>query len=176
VPLNYPWNRQTDNGEGLSFNEDTGFLAGADDPSVTDITLGVSIPVGVLYLRTGTTEVYQKNDTGATDWVLLVLVSSSVSFSRVSVTTATYTILPANTFIGLDTTTNSITLTLPLGSAVSLGQIITIKDETTNARRNQVSINTAGSDTIEGGETEIIVKINDFSIDVQWTGNEWSIV
>jgi hypothetical protein len=96
-------------------------------------------------------------------------------FSRTAVS-SNYSIQTDDVFIGLDTSSNEITLTLPLGSNVRLGQIFTIKDESSNARRNRVTINTSGSDTIEGGETTIEIKINDFSVDLQWTGNEWSIV
>jgi hypothetical protein len=175
VPLNRPFTRQTDNGEAIVFNEETGILTGTDDPSSTDISLGTAIPVSTLYIRTGTTEIYQKFDTGATDWRLIYSASLN-AFVRTAVS-ANYTILVTDSFIGVDTSTTAITLTLPLGSTVPLGKIITVKDESSNAKRRPVTINTSGSDTIEGGvETSVKIRIDDFSVDIQWTGNEWSIV
>lgn len=171
MPLRYPFNRQTDNGEAIVFNDQTGILSGTDDPRATDITLGTSIPISTLYIRTGSvTEIYQKTGAGATDWEMIYQ-----QFNRSAITT-NYTINADDRFIGVDTSTTAITLTLPEGSGVALGKIFTIKDETTNARRNRVTINTSAPDTIEGGESSIVIRINDFSVDLQWTGNEWSIV
>ncbi|RLC97483.1 MAG: hypothetical protein DRI46_12965, partial [Chloroflexi bacterium] len=71
---NYPFDKQYDAGEGITFNEVTGILSGSDDPTVVDITDGRNdIPVSTIYIRSGTTppEIYIKSDTGVNDWKFL---------------------------------------------------------------------------------------------------------
>jgi len=97
-------------------------------------------------------------------------------FQRAAVNSTTYTIVPTDTFIGVQhTTIASVTITLPLGSSVSLGRKISIKDEGGNASLNNITVNRSGSDTIDG-DTGFIFSIDHGAIHVQWTGFEWSII
>ena len=51
--------------DGLSFDDNVGILAGADDPS----SAGQAAPVGSLYIRADASGVlYIKTNTGDTDW------------------------------------------------------------------------------------------------------------
>jgi len=80
VTQNYPFDKQYDPGEGITFNELTGILSGEDDPTVTDITDGRNdIPISTIYIRTGQAEpaIYVKADTGVNDWAFASLVGSN---------------------------------------------------------------------------------------------------
>ena len=102
--------------------------------------------------------------------------ASANPFQRVAVNSTTYTIVPADTFIGVQhTSTAAVTITLPLGSAVTLGHKISIKDEGGNSSINNITVNRAGSDTIDG-DIGFIIAVNFGAIHVQWTGFEWSII
>lgn len=97
-------------------------------------------------------------------------------FQRTAVTAATYTIVSADTFVGVQfTTTGAVTLTMPLGSSVSLGHIITIKDEGGNASINTITVDRTSTDTIDG-DIQFIIAIDFGAIRLQWTGFEWSII
>ncbi len=97
-------------------------------------------------------------------------------FQRASVNSTTYTIDPADTFIGVQhTSIAAVTITLPLGSAVTLGHKISIKDEGGNSSINNITVNRTGSDTIDG-DISFILAINFGAIHIQWTGFEWSII
>lgn len=103
-------------------------------------------------------------------------VGAADPFQRTAVNATTYTIVAADTFIGVQhTSTAAVTLTLPLGSAVILGHKISIKDEGGNSSINNITVNRTGSDTIDG-DTSFILAISWGSIHVQWTGFEWSII
>ena len=49
---------------GLSLNDNVGVFEGTADPSAT----GEAAPLGSLYVRTGTPELYQKTGATDTDW------------------------------------------------------------------------------------------------------------
>lgn len=51
----------------LSLGESVGIFPGSFDPSTG---LGQAAPIGSLFIRTGTTEVYQKNGVADTDWII----------------------------------------------------------------------------------------------------------
>lgn len=76
---NYPFDKQYDTGEGITFNELTGILSGVDDPTIVDITDGRNdIPISTIYIRSDqpTPEIYVKNGITAIEWILLPLSSN----------------------------------------------------------------------------------------------------
>ena len=98
------------------------------------------------------------------------------AFQRAVVSSSTYTILDTDTFIGVQyTTTGAVTLTLPLGSSISNGRIISIKDEGGLASINNITVNRSSTDTIDG-DNSLIIAIDHGAIQLMWTGYEWSII
>lgn len=77
---------------------------------------------------------------------------------RKSITASSYTILVSDDLIACNHS-SPLTITLPAASSVSEGRKYTIKDESGNAGTNNITINRAGSDTIDG-ETSIIINGN----------------
>lgn len=90
---------------------------------------------------------------------------------------ANTTINPASTysFIEVDTTT-SVTLTLPAANAVSAGRFYEVKDVTGLAATNNIIIQRAGADTIDGG-TSFTINLNYGGIQLVSNGvDAWSMV
>jgi hypothetical protein len=77
-------------------------------------------------------------------------------------------------FIGVDTTTKEVTITLPSTATVAEGKIFLIKDEGGNAGTNNIVIATTGATTIDGNS---LVKItSDYgALNIYYNGTEWSI-
>jgi hypothetical protein len=65
--------------------------------------------------------------------------------------TANYTIAASDYIVGVNTTSNVVTCSLPAASAVEDGQMFVIKDEGGNAGNNDIKVVRNGSDTIDGG-------------------------
>ena len=72
-----------------------------------------------------------------------------------STKTADYTVTTSDYLISCDTTSNAITITLAPASTTQ-NQIFIISDEGGNAGTNNVTIETTGSDTINGESSAII--------------------
>jgi len=77
-------------------------------------------------------------------------------------------------FIGVDTTSQAITITLPKTSDVGVGKIFLLKDEGGNAGTNSVTIATADSATIDGSST-IQLDSDYAAISIYYNGTEWSV-
>jgi|6_EtaG_2_1085325.scaffolds.fasta_scaffold10940_2 6-phosphogluconolactonase/glucosamine-6-phosphate isomerase/deaminase len=77
-------------------------------------------------------------------------------YDRSVASTATYTILATDDIVGVTyTATGAVTLTLPAIS--SAGKIMfVVKDEGANANTFNITINRAGSDTVDGGTSATI--------------------
>ena len=81
---------------------------------------------------------------------------------------------PTDHFIGVDTTSQAVTITLPATNTIAEGKIFLIKDEGGNAATNNITIATTGDVTIDGNST--ITMVSDYSsISVYYNGTEWSI-
>ena len=66
-------------------------------------------------------------------------------------TTANYIITTADYYIGADSTSNTILLTLPTASTTTNGQTFIVKDEGGNANNNNITIScSVGADKIDG--------------------------
>ena len=94
-------------------------------------------------------------------------------FSRIAVSAATYTVLATDTLLGVTyTSTGAVTLTLPAATAY-INKFLNIIDEGGNAQTNNITINRAGSDTINGG-TSVVMNKNYQSLQLYSNGtNGW---
>jgi len=77
-------------------------------------------------------------------------------------------------FIGVDTTSQAITITLPGANSVAVGKMFLIKDEGGNASTNNVTMATTGNVNIDGSST-IILDSDYAAINVYYNGTEWSV-
>jgi hypothetical protein len=73
-----------------------------------------------------------------------------ITYPRSAITAATYTVLVTDYYIGVDPTSNAVTLTLPVAAAAGTGKTYVIKDETGQAGANAITIDGDGSETIDG--------------------------
>ena len=83
-----------------------------------------------------------------------VSIGGAIDYSRTAVTTHT-TSSVTDRILGVNATA-SLDIRLPAASGFSAGQYFIIKDEAGNADSNNITVRTAGSDTIDG-ETSIIL-------------------
>ena len=77
-------------------------------------------------------------------------------------------------FIGVDTTNQPITITLPNTSAIAEGKIFLIKDEGGNASNNAITINTSDGALIDAS-TSVTLHSNYAAINIYYNGIGWSI-
>jgi len=78
---------------------------------------------------------------------------AGITHKRSAITAATYTILVTDYYIGADTSSNTITLTLPAASAAGSGKTYVIKDEGGNAAANAITVDGNGTETVDGAAT-----------------------
>jgi len=93
--------------------------------------------------------------------------------SRLTIT-SDYSVGPSDHFIGVDTTSGAVTITLPAVAAVSEGKIYIIKDEGGRAATNNIVINTAGSAKIDSLAAVSLVS-NYGAINIYCNGSHWHI-
>ncbi len=72
-----------------------------------------------------------------------------------AVSTATYTVLLTDLFVGMSNS-SARTVTLPSANTLQPGQAFVIKDTNGNAGTNNVTVQRAGSDTIDGATSKAI--------------------
>ncbi len=102
--------------------------------------------------------------------------TSIATYGRTEVDATTYTILATDRTIGvIHTPTAAVTLTLPLASAFPAGYPITIKDEGGNATANNITIDRAGADTIDGATSQTINTDYDSMVIYSDGGTGWFI-
>ena len=80
----------------------------------------------------------------------------------------------ADHFIGVDTTTQAVTIKLPSTSGIAVGKIFLIKDEGGNAGKNPITVATSGGATIDGASS-IKLQSDYAAINLYYNGTEWSI-
>lgn len=70
-----------------------------------------------------------------------------------------YAIIGSDPFvlIGADPTSNTISMTLPLANSVAVGRLYIVKDTTGQSATNNISVFPAGSDTLDGSGTALII-------------------
>ena len=77
-------------------------------------------------------------------------------------------------FIGVDTTTKPVTITLPAGTSVSSGKILLIKDEGGNAGTNKITVTTSDGSTIDGSSS-VNLESDYAAISIYYNGSGWHI-
>ena len=77
-------------------------------------------------------------------------------------------------FIGVDTGSQAVTITLPATTSVTVGKIFLVKDEGGNAGTNNITVATTGDVNIDGRST-ITLDSDYASISVYYNGTEWSV-
>jgi len=88
------------------------------------------------------------------------------------VNAATYDLLPSDDILNVTyTATGAVTITLPTAQCVA-GRTIVIKDAGGNAGTNNITIDTEGSETIDGAATEVISSNYD-SVTIYSDGSNW---
>lgn len=147
----------------LSFND---FYA-TDVGSLRLTSLGANLAtpsdIGCFYNVNG--NLWWNNDAGAqvqiTSGGSVIAASDGIAraFSRTAVASNTIISAAATTsYYDVDTTTG-VTFTLPAANAVTAGRFYEFKDTTGNASANNITINRAGADTIDGA-TSVVVDVN----------------
>jgi len=122
----------------LRFKSSVEIITGdTDNPTST----AKSAPIGSVYIRSGTSEIYKKTDAGlSTNWSSLsssVFLVSSISGNTNAVANTTYLV---------DTSATAITVTLPAPAA---DRYVIVKDRTGNARLNNITIARNAGEQIE---------------------------
>ena len=79
--------------------------------------------------------------------------AGGVIHGRTAVTTTNYTILVTDYYIGANSTSNVITLTLPAAAAAGAGKTYVVKDEGGAASTNSITVDGNGSETVDGVTT-----------------------
>ena len=91
---------------------------------------------------------------------------------------ATYNLSLTDQYFGTTrSATGTGTITLPLGSTVSVGRQYIIKDEggQSGSYLRRITVAASGSDTIDGSATRSITS-NYGALTVLWTGTRWSVI
>lgn len=88
-----------------------------------------------------------------------------------NVTTPTYTALPSDYFLCVDTSTTPVTITVPIGI---LGTVYVIKDCSGDANTNNITIQGTGGQLVDGSTA--IINTPYGSLSLIFNGTEWSIV
>ena len=91
--------------------------------------------------------------------------------SVTNVTTPTYTALATDYFLCVNTTVNTVTITLPSGI---LGTVYIIKDCSGNADTNNITVVGTGGQLVDGSTATINSPYG--SISLIYNGSDWSIV
>lgn len=90
-----------------------------------------------------------------------VLVNSRLSLKGTNVNDANATISATDTLVAMTALTAPRTLTLPAANTVATGRrVLVIKDESGQAGTHNITVQRAGSDTLEGGVTSKVINTN----------------
>ena len=117
----------------------TAFRAGAQSADIT-----YTLPTA-----DGTNgQVLSTNGGGTLSWTTQA--ANVLQLNRVT-TSANYTVTATDAIVGVDVSAGPVTITLPAANAFADGQTLIINVEAGNAATNNVTINAAGTDTIDGG-------------------------
>jgi len=77
-------------------------------------------------------------------------------------------------FIGVDTTSQPVTITLPRTADIPSGKILLIKDEAGNASNNAITVTTSDGALIDASPS-VILHSNYAAINIYYNGDGWSI-
>jgi len=99
--------------------------------------------------------------------------SGGVVHKRTAITND-YSVALTDYYLGVDTTSNTVDLTLPAASTATEGQTYIIKDEAGNAATNVITILRSASDTIDGA-TSLEVDSAYAALSLYTDGSNWFI-
>tara|TARA_R100000808_G_C2136607_1_gene144890 strand:- start:124 stop:1146 length:1023 start_codon:yes stop_codon:yes gene_type:complete len=99
--------------------------------------------------------------------------SGGVSFKRTKVTTS-YSITTSDYYLGVDTTSSPVTLTIPAASTVTEGQTFVVKDEGGNTAANAITLSCSAAETMDGLTTTTITSPYG-SVSMYTDGTNWFI-
>tara|TARA_R110000824_G_scaffold252700_2_gene441438 strand:+ start:460 stop:876 length:417 start_codon:yes stop_codon:yes gene_type:complete len=120
---------------------------------------------------------FSKPANGHMEWTKPVVVDTTVDVDKAKGRVkkeANANAAATDHFIGVDTTNQTITITLPSTSNVAEGKIFLIKDEGGNAGTNNVTIATTGNVNIDGSST-IVLDSDYAALNIYYNGTEWSV-
>lgn len=95
-------------------------------------------------------------------------------YPQALITAATANIDPKATIVPVDSTANAVTLTLPAALSMQ-DRHLHVKDVGGNAAINNITIDAAGSETIDGMENHII-NVNYENVQIWSNGEAWFII
>jgi hypothetical protein len=81
--------------------------------------------------------------------------NGAVIFKR-AIVSSNYSVGASDYYVGVDTTSNVVHLTLPSAGTTRTGQTFVVKDEGGNAMVKRIAISGSGSDTIDGQNTVVL--------------------
>lgn len=82
----------------------------------------------------------------------------AISFTAVNFAMSPYTVLPTDTYLAVDSSGGPITINLSLAAART-GFALVVKDTGGQAQTNNIAINRAGAETIDG-LTQVVINAN----------------
>jgi len=143
----------------LSFNsnqattlEAVTFVNRTSSPTGATYARGVSVFNGNLYFTNGSGTAIQLTSGGS-----IVSSPGNAQIFELQDVSADLIIAPADTFVYMTIdTTASRQITLPLASGVSAGRIYIVKDKDGQANSNNITVVTQGSDTVDGGSSQVL--------------------
>jgi len=95
-------------------------------------------------------------------------INTGVSFNRIS-TSIDYNVKKSNYIIGVDSTSNPVTITLPDASTLSSGHTFVVKDEGGAVSSNAITISASGSQQIDSVNS-IVLEVPYSSIQLYCNG------
>lgn len=109
-----------------------------------------------------------------------VVYSKGAAVKETTVNAATYTILDDDHFVSVEyTDTGIVTITLPqisaLTTSANAARVFIIKDTDGNAATNNITINRAGSDTIDGA-TSVEITADYGVVILAGSGTEYKVI
>ena len=136
---------------------------------------------GLLYKKTGNDGVFWKPDSAGIE-VDLTSTSGVSVYTRTAITNldSPYTILSSDEIIGVDTSSGTVSATLPQISTIGGGNNYKkyyIVDEGGNSTSNNITVNTSGSDTINKQTSPMIITVDHTSITLYSDGSSnWVVL
>ena len=107
-----------------------------------------------------TTSSVQIGSTGTAPSTLSVVggsfLSGSVIHKRITASNANYNVSITDYYVGVDSTSNTVKITLPNASTMTSGQTIVVKDEGGLSHVNNITISGSGADKIDGQNTVVL--------------------
>lgn len=103
-----------------------------------------------------------------------VTFQSAQKINVTSISASSYTVASSDYFVTIDSTSNTVAITLPAASSNN-GRVIKFKDVGGNSASNNITISRAGSDTIDGN-TSVVLESPFAAITLICDGNKWFIL